>query len=487
VIAPSRSAAYRRFYLYSALSVAVIAISIAAAILLRLALQPFGVGPRPSADDTSRTISLGIALLAIAVPVGVAHLWLIVRSFADPAERAAEVRHQYLNLWLAVALLVILFVGQSAVTAIAQGDVQDVTIQASIFVVAAIVGEIAAWWISRTPPASPTPRIRVAVVVMLVAMATAAVAVATAASGAGGLFQTSGARREQEQLVRSGLVTAGLALTVWSVGFAWQRRWPEARDRLAYALAGYGVGTLVLLVSAALGIAAAIRYARDGAQIGPFVTTWPPIAAGALLVLVHARLLLHDRGRNGHPAVTTTRLLLAFPALVGLGLIVGGLGLGWQAILERDTVPSQHLSDDLMQAGSLLLVGALAYLPSWRALAARSAADSAVRRFYLFTVVCLALVGGLVSGVIVLYNAITSAAHVGDADAARTALTWLVPAVALAAIFAAHLRLLLRDQRQTRVAEAAAPADPLVALLEDVRAGRVSVEDAAAKLRVPGP
>jgi hypothetical protein len=60
-----------------------------------------------------------------------------------------------------------------------------------------------------------------------------------------------------------------------------------------------------------------------------------------------------------------------------------------------------------------------------------------------------------------------------------------VPTLALAAIFATHLRLLLRDQRATHVTEAAAPADPLVALLEDVRAGRVSVEQAAATIRGP--
>src|SRR5207253_1290907 len=98
------------------------------------------------------------------------------------------------------------------------------------------------------------------------------------------------------------------------------------------------------------------------------------------------------------------------------------------------------------------------------------------------------LVGGLVSGVIVLYQAITVIVGVGDAGAPRTALTWLVPAIALGAIFATHLRLLLRDQRATRTAEAiTSPADPLVALLEDVRAGRMSVERAVATIRGPQP
>ena len=151
MIAPSRGAAYRRFYLYSALSVAVIAIAIGLVILGRLALQTAGFGSRPVSGDPSRTISLAVALLAIAIPVAFAHLWLIVRSLADPAERASGVRHQYLNLWVAFALLVVLFTGQSAVSAVASQDTSDVTIQLSVATVAAAFGAVAAWWLSRTP------------------------------------------------------------------------------------------------------------------------------------------------------------------------------------------------------------------------------------------------------------------------------------------------------------------------------------------------
>jgi hypothetical protein len=501
VIAPSRGAAYRRFYLYSALSVTVIAVAVAAALLLYIALQSFGFGQRQSANDISRNISLAIALLAVALPVGGAHLWLILRSLADPAEGANGVRHQYLNLWVAFALLVVLFAGQAGFAAVSQ-DGGDATIQASVLAVAAVVGTIAAWWISRTPPETPQPRIRAAIVVMLVAMAVAAVEVASAASGAGGMFQTArvppipidpsfrgpivtyNVERFQEQQFRSGLFTAALALTVWAFGFAWQRPWPESRDRLGYALLGYGAGTLALLVGASFGVAAAIRIAQDPNQIVPFTTTWPSIAAGALLVAANGTLLLGDRGRNGHPAVTTTRLLLAFPAVVGLGSIVGALGLGWHAILERDVMPAQHVADDLTQATALLTVGVLAYVPCWLAFRARTTPESGVRRFYLFNVVCLALIAGLVSGVIVLYNTITVLAGVAEFGAARTALTWAAPALLLTAIFTTHLAMLLRDQRQTRVSDVP-PTDPLLALLEDVRTGRVSVERAAATIRAP--
>lgn len=91
-----------------------------------------------------------------------------------------------------------------------------------------------------------------------------------------------------------------------------------------------------------------------------------------------------------------------------------------------------------------------------------------------------------------MYNAITTVIGVGAspgaADSGRAALTWIVPTVVLAAIFAMHLRLLLRDQRLTRAAEAAAPAaDPLIALLGEVRSGRVSIERAAETIRRPVP
>jgi hypothetical protein len=330
---------------------------------------------------------------------------------------------------------------------------------------------------------------------MLISMAVAAFSLGGAASAAGGLFANSytpstfpgrfDPRPYQEQSLRASYVTAGFALAIWSFGFVWQRPFRETRDRFAYALAGYGVGTVLVLVGAAFGIAGAVRFARDPAQAESFTGPWAPIAAGALLVTVHLALMLHDRGRNGHPALTTTLLLLAFPALVGLGCVIGGVGLAWHAIVEREVVPAHLFTHELTQAGALLGVGLAAYVPAWLAFTARTTADSAVRRFYLFTVVCLSLVGGLVSGVVVLYNAITALIGVGGTDAARAGLTWLVPALTLAAVFAMHLTLLLRDQRRTRAAEPAAPADPLVALLEDVRAGRVSVEQAAATIRRP--
>ena len=494
VIAPSRGAAYRRFYLYSALSVAVIALSIAAVLLLREGLHLAGFGFRSGPQDTSRALALAAALIAFAVPVGGAHLWLIVRSLADPDERASGIRHQFLNLWVLSALVAELLAGQAVMSAVAFSSTADVTIQASITVVVGVVGAVAAWWIARTPPATAQPRVRASVAAMLVSMAVLAFSIGNAASAAGGRFgypygPTIPGRFDPTAFQRETLIasagTAGVALVVWALGSAWQRRWPATRDRLAYLLVAYGLGTAILLVGTVFAIAGGMRFARDTSDVGTFTAAWPAVAAGAVLVVIHAAVLLRDRGRNGHPAGTTDHLLFAFPALVGLGIVIGGIGLGWRALLERDVVTARHLTDDLSRSAAFVLIGLAAYLPAWLNLRDRTTAGSAVRRFYLFTVVCLALLGGLISGVILLYSAITGLAGVGEPDAARTALTWIMPAVLLAAVFTAHLVLLLRDQRETRTPAAA--VDPLIALLEEVRGGRISVEGAAATIRGPGP
>lgn len=500
MIAPSRAASYRRFYLYSALSISVVALAIAATVLLREALQLIGFGVRSLPADVSRAAALSGAIIAFAVPVGTVHLWLIRGSLRDPLERGDGIRHQFLNLWVAFALAAELIAGTALLNTAAQNASADVTGQAAVMVVVAVIAAAAVWWIVRTPPASSQHRVRAGVAVMLVSMAVAAFSLGNAASAAGGLFSFQYVSPQfvlrdfdpttfQQQTLRSAYLEAGMALAIWSFGFAWQRPFRASRDRLGYALAGYGIGAALLFAGSAYAIAGAIRFARDPAQVQAFTGSWPPVAAGLLLVVVNGALLVPDRGRNGHPAVTTTRLLLAFPALVGLGMIVAGLGLAWHGVIERDVVTTQQNIDDLTQAALLVGIGLIAYVPSWLGFDARTTAGSAVRRFYLFTVVCLALVAGLTSGVIFLYNAITTVlgvgASAGAADSVRAALTWIVPTVVLAAIFATHLRLLLRDQRLTRSAESAAPADALVALLEDVRAGRVSVEGAAAMIRSP--
>src|SRR5439155_15238594 len=71
----TRAGGFRRFYLYSALSIAVLAAALGIGALLNAVLRAAGVGTALGAADLSRTISLTIAVLAFALPVGGVHLW----------------------------------------------------------------------------------------------------------------------------------------------------------------------------------------------------------------------------------------------------------------------------------------------------------------------------------------------------------------------------------------------------------------------------
>src|SRR5258708_19225533 len=89
---------------------------------------------------------------------------------------------------------------------------------------------------------------------MLVAMAVAAFALAGAASSAAALFSPQSVsqfsfgglpltfEQVQQRQLRTSLLTAGVALTIWSVAFVWQRPWRDSRHRLGYPLLGYGLG-----------------------------------------------------------------------------------------------------------------------------------------------------------------------------------------------------------------------------------------------------
>ena len=70
------------------------------------------------------------------------------------------------------------------------------------------------------------------------------------------------------------------------------------------------------------------------------------------------RMMLREEYRM-HTSYTSRHMFLAFPALVGLGMIVGGLGLGWHGIVERDAVPVQHFADDLTQAALLIAISGI--------------------------------------------------------------------------------------------------------------------------------
>ena len=495
MIAPSRARAYRTFYLYSALTLALTAVAVAVTLLLRALLQRPDLNPElyptVKADEIARGVSLAVAILAVAIPVGGAHLLFVRRLLRDPDEGAGDIRHEFLSLWVAAALLSELVTAIAVMNAITSPHPRpDTTLGFAIFPVAAAVALLAVWWAARTPPARAIWRVRAAVVVLVLSMAVVAFAAGNAASAGGGLlatpadapppFRAFDPRAFQERAFASGLLIAAAALVVWTAALAWVWRWRERRERLGYAGVGYGAGIGLLFGALAYELAGGIRVAVEARAVSALTGPWALLAAGAVLAGVHGALLLVDRGRNGQPPIVMTRLLLAVPATAGLAALLAGIAVTWRVVVDR-TLGSSAGSDDLPLAVGFFVVGAtypLAAIPFFR----RSPPASAIRRFYLYDVVCLGLFATVAAAVIAAYNAILVAIGTGG-ESGRTALQWSLPTLALAVVFAIHLRALLRDHRMTAVSPATATVDPVAAILEQVRDGRMSPEAAAALLR----
>ncbi|MBI3522496.1 MAG: hypothetical protein HY071_05265 [Chloroflexi bacterium] len=501
MIPSARGAGYRRFYLYSALSIAVLAAAIACGALLTVALRGAGLGPAPTAEDVSRALSLAIAILVFALPVGGAHLVLIARGLRDPVERASDARHGYLAFWMLASFFAALLAGTIAISmrlgfAGTRTPEPDLAPFVAAVLVAGVIGAVGFLWARATPPATHRRQGAASRLAMLLAMAFAASATIGFATGAaqlaragfrGGSFD--GARPFFEAQVRSGAASLAYALVLWAVAVRWQWRWREDRERALIEVALYSAGIAFVLTGLALEGRGLAQIVVDDAGVPALTDAWPWLALGVLLGLPHFVLMSADRGRNGHPPVVVDRLSWAAPSLAGLGLTIAGLSIGWAELTEHLFFAGPRATTaEIALPLSLLLFGIATYLPAWRSFM-RLAADpeSAIRRFYLFSVVCLALLATVILGALALYQLITGAFGTGTANSVRDGVSLVVPACLAAAAFAWHLTLLLRDQRAARaVAEPETAPDPLLATLEAVRSRELSVADAAARIRAQG-
>ncbi len=493
-------AGYRSFYLYSALSVALVALAVAGAVLLSVGLRAVGVGPTPTSADVSRALSLAVAIVAIALPVGGAHLVLILRGLRDPQDAASDVRHGYLTVWTTGAILVDLGAGMVVVSMLSQASNADPSTPVAIIVITSLLGIGAHLWARATPPRTYRRRVAGARVAMAVTLLVAAGTAAAAASAAGQLFdqtpQPSGGpygydpRTFAEQGLRSGGWTAAFALALWAVSCAWQWRWRAERQALQLGAIFTGAGAAFALPTLAVEASGLIQRASGYRTSGLVTGPWPFLMAGLVMLGAGVFVLLVARGAMGAQARAVDRLVAAIFGTVGLGSWVGGLAVGWgelnDHVLFHDT---PGVLGDLSTPLSLVALGLAVYVPAWwrfRGLTREQPAD-ATRRFTLFSIVCLALVALVVAGVTAVYNLINGLVGVGGGSSwARLATTAAGVAALAAAVFTSHLLLLLRDQRAARSVEPrteAPPIDPLVEILEEVRAGRVSVADAAARVR----
>lgn len=500
-----RAASFKRFYLYSALSIAVLAACFGVAALLARSLEYAGLALRtPNDDDLRRTISFALAVLVFALPVGALHLRLIQRSLGDPVEAAADVRHFYLNGWIAVAVLVVM----GAAAAIAQNALdgsRDVATQLAFLTVALVVGVVAWRWRAATPARTTISEASWGTMVLAAAMLTAAISVGSGVSALarlltepppggplgpdGRLPPYSGTWADlHARAVRNAAIQAATALATWAFAARWQWRVPSAPLRRLYLIGAYTVGLGLLSFGAINELELA---AAPGATLRGVTGPWPFIAVGLVLVPLHAVALWREGATCGVARGYVAQLLAAVPALFGLAQLVAGLILWWQ--LFATVVLLGRFGDfgAAQRAGGYTLVGGLLYAAAIYALAraTRGAQRSEPRRFYLYTVICLALLATFVMAATTVYSVLVPLLGVAERGSVDRALQWSVPSLIGVLAFATHFVVLRRDSRAaapppgSSVAPPAEPSDALVALLAEVRAGHVEIADAAARIR----
>ncbi|HEX9437203.1 MAG TPA: DUF5671 domain-containing protein [Candidatus Limnocylindria bacterium] len=486
--------AYRRFYLYSALSIALLALAVALTSIVSLALRMAGLALIPPNDaDVRSSVSLAVAIALVAIPVGAVHLVIILRALGDPEERAANVRHFYLNLWIFVALVVVMFAAQVLATTTAPGNTGDRGTPIAAALVAAVVGVLGWRWRTTTPPRTLRWENDAAYGAMIIALLTGLPQLAAAVDGAARL-QTRidrppdfpGAAFFLERQQWTGMWTFLAALAVWAICAVWQRDRRTQPIRLRYLLTFYALGVVLFAAFLDLELAGVARQLLGHGSTRDVITFLPQLAVGVALVAMHAPLLAGDRGRNGRAPDVVDRLLAAPVALVAVGLLAAGAAQAWTFVVEHvlalggNDDPADHAAAIAVSA----VAGLVSYPLSWRVLRAGATGDTA-RRFVVFTIVCLSLAGGVISAAAALFQLISGllAGTFQRSDTYALA-TWAGIAVIALAVFVWHLASLRGDRRV--VVEAAPARDALLETLEAVARGELTPTDAAARIRATG-
>lgn len=483
---------YRRFYLYSALSIAVLALAIALAAILSIALRLAGLGlTAPSESDVRSAIALAVAIGLVAGPVGAVHLALIRREL--PAEGSSDVRHFYLNLWIFAALLIALIAAQVLANATAPGITGDRGTPIALIVVAGIVA-LAGWrWHATTPPR----RLRwendaaygamvLALLIGLTQLAGAVDAYARLATRADRILAFPGDTSFLERQAWTGSWTALGALVVWGIGALWQRDRRTQPIRLRYLVTFHSLGVVLLAAFLVLELAGLARLPLGHGSARDAITFLPQLAVGVALVVLHTPLLVSDRGRNGRPRDVLERVAMAPVSLVAVGLLAAAAVQGWTFVVDH--VLALGGTDDPLDHAAAIVVsaalGVVTYPLAWRVLRSGERGD-ATRRFVLFTIVCLSLGGGVVASAAALFELISGALAGSIARSGLHALaTWAGIAAIAFAVFVLHLAMLRGDRREAL--PEVPMGDALLETLEAVARGELTPTDAAARIRTTG-
>lgn len=487
-------AGYRRFYLYAALTVAVAAVAVGVVNALSYALRLAGIGGPPAPDEGRNVVSYLVAVVVVAVPVGAAHLYFIRRSLSDRAERESGARHFFLAGWSAAGLLVAAFGTQTTAQVIvarmriyAAGRETDFALPLSIALVAAVIA-LAGWWWRRRTPSAPRWEIvwgYIAVVGALFGVLgmLSSLADSLAALAYGRAFPAD--VREASWSSGTGLV---IYLVAWVLALWWVRPFRTSRARLAYLLAAYALGIFVLAVAIQAELVVIDRGVRGLAGSFELSGPWPGIVTGAFLAAAHLALLRADRRAGGRSAEIIDRLVVGIPAFAGLAaLAIATIQWGNWLVDQVTKGYTDSARDQIASAAATTLCGLVLYPLPWRRFVqlTRDEPYAPERRFWLYTVICISLVGLVIFASIAVFQVVTML--LGDLTrSVRDALDPAGTALVAAFIFVAHLLLLRRDARAPRPRAAVPPPaepDPLAAILERVARGELAPGEAATLVR----
>ncbi len=471
----------RRIYLYLASGLSLAALAIGLLQLLTVLLLQLGEaigGAAPLVDDpdpTREQLSLGLALVAVGLPVWLLHWFFVERTVRGSGpgatvERASATRALFFTIVLLGALgpwisgahdllrqVLGMFFGlpnSSGGGLLGASAIVLVGGSILIFHAAVRIRDMRAVRLERASAWLPRLYLYVA------SFAGLAIALAGASSLIETLLRLVVGRSPAEVAVAeaapawwilpaiSSVVQIAVGLTVWTAHWRYSfgvirsgdHRAASERDsrlRVVYFLAVALASAIAVLFAARASLESALQWVLGIAQsdesvqlvqdlIGPPLSAVPFVAAWWL----HRRRLSTEAWRFGgdERAASARRLLVLLGSLVGLAFAVTGtvglLGILIDVLLggSRTLIVAENLwRRELSQFAALAAVGAPFWLGNWYVAERRRAthpheALATARRAFLYLVLSVALIAGLTSLAFVLYRLLRAAMGVSPLD-----------------------------------------------------------------------
>lgn len=479
----------------------------------------------PQARDLVQSTVLAATALLFTLALGGLHYWLIRRNIAqEPGAESGGVRAFGLNLLQAVAALVAFVAGANALGDIGAPAFGGVATTLAAAVVALGAFGLVQWERGRSQPAPGAPLVLqrlhlygVPSALILIAISYVQRAIADAEVV---ILAATGALSSPCPELRSGFppppveaftcplpgrLIGDVLAVLWLVGAWLLYSWLAAGDvRSTLRAIAHFFGYVVGLVAAIVGVGTAadlvLRAVLGFQPISPVDLTTthnflPPLLVGLLLMLGYVALLVRDAPRTALGRAGTTLTTLTLSAIIlGVPFYWGVIQLlqgAVEMVAPQGTAPT---ADRWAAAGALLVAGlahpVLALLVNQRSTVT---APTGPRRGYVLAGLAAGALVAAIGAVTAVYLAVTAALGSPVSSnwpmSARQAASAAIVGIFLAAI---HLWRFLSEHKPTPQAApmpseadapVVAPASTIEGVLDELLAGRITRDQAAAHLR----